>query len=130
MVFTFFERFRKGYGNGLASDRGGVGTEVLRSDRLMGPDFPIICPYLPPSGIFFGLASPLLMPLKALPPSPINFLRRLPGARAHRHPPSQLGRVGGVQHDSASLEPRSLQLFSSPHAAFADQEPSCGALQR
>jgi hypothetical protein len=65
MVFTLFERFRKVFGDGLASYRDGFGAEVLRSDRLQGTDFPIIWPYLPPSGIFFGLASPLLMPLKA-----------------------------------------------------------------
>jgi hypothetical protein len=66
MVLTLFERFLNGFRDGLASYRGGFGTVVLRSDRLREPDFPIICPYLPPSGILFGLASPLLMPLRAI----------------------------------------------------------------
>jgi hypothetical protein len=61
MVFALFEPSRKGLKDGLASYRGGFGDEVWRSMPAQRSNFPIICPYLPPSGIPFGLASPLLM---------------------------------------------------------------------
>jgi hypothetical protein len=62
MVFTLFERFRKGFCDVLASYRGGFGADVPLSSRLKN-QIPYICPYL---GFSFGSASPILVLMAAI----------------------------------------------------------------
>jgi hypothetical protein len=55
-VFTPIECFRIDFGDGLPSHRDRFGADVPLSDRLRKINFPIICPYLPPSGVFLRLS--------------------------------------------------------------------------
>jgi hypothetical protein len=62
MFFTLFERFRKGFGDGLATYRDGFGADVPLSGRRKN-QIPYICPYL---GFSFGSASPILVLMTAI----------------------------------------------------------------
>jgi hypothetical protein len=80
--FLHFLSLGKGFDEGLANYRDGLRAEILPTDRLPGSNFPIICPYLAPSAIPFGSASPLLMRLKAILRDRRSTPRSVPGISA------------------------------------------------